>query len=108
MTENKMDQADAGAGASSEKVIEADERRPYVYTAHEIRSRLTGIRTTVAFVLKNTELEDYDDEMANDLRLAVKFLEQLTVGAELNISNDAERDGVSLNQSLHHTQSKEG
>lgn len=28
--------------------------------------------------------------------------------AELNFSNDAERDGVSLNQSLHHTQSKEG
>ena len=28
--------------------------------------------------------------------------------AELNFSNNAERDGVSLNQSLHHTQSKEG
>jgi len=29
-------------------------------------------------------------------------------GAELNFSNEPERDGVSLNQSLHHTQSKEG
>lgn len=29
-------------------------------------------------------------------------------GAELTFSNEPERDPVSLNQSLHHTQSKEG
>jgi len=30
------------------------------------------------------------------------------IDGELTISNEPERDGVSLNQSLHHTQSKEG
>jgi len=72
----------------------AGEKRPYVYTMQDIRSRLTGIRSTVAFVLKNTDLADYDDEMANDLRLAVKFLEQLTQSNGDRTDEHSEKDSA--------------
>lgn len=112
MTENKMVQADAGAPALSEKVTVRSEWLPIEIApadGTEILAYMPG------FALGQMVLywqDGYWREKANSMGLKYPPTHWMPLpsppGAELNFSNDAERDGVSLNQSLHHTQSKEG
>lgn len=43
----------------------------------KVKCRLPSIRRTIEMLLANGELADYDDEMANDLRYALNYLEAI-------------------------------
>lgn len=115
-----MDQADAGAPALSEKVNARSEWLPIESAPRDgtwfLGWNPTGIIEDQVQVyswhnpglgdppwwINAADSNDGDDQPTHWMPLPSP------PGAELNFSNDAGSDGVSLNQSLHHTQSKEG
>lgn len=120
---SKMDQADAGAPALSEKVTLPSEQEAFLLRDFEsYLSRGTefvgAYRAGLSSAMGICDL--LADECGSRTKATRRAYEALKVAAdriehfrrmcsaELNFSNEPERDAVSLNQSLHNTQSKEG
>ena len=116
MTGSEMDQADAGAPVPSEKVSHADEKQPDVFCCissdaiYEVRRLLNAQNVrAAAFIDDNVgNAIAQRNILAGCLLRMRELIDAALTEARVTISNESERDAVSLNQSLHHTQSKEG
>jgi len=113
---SEMVQADAGAHALSEKVNGAGEMRPDVFCCissdaiYEVRRLLNAQNVPAAAFIEDHVGNAIAQRniLAGCLSRMRELIDAALTEARVTISNEPERDAVSLNQSLHHTQSKEG